>query len=569
MSDERRISPTAADTAHFGHLEKIVTRYAYIAVLAGLMTTTAFADEQVPDGFTLREVIADGHAEGLAQPTTLAFAPDGRLFVAEREGAIRVIADGVLQTEPFAEIEVYTLGECGLLGLAIDPDFLRTRFIYVFATVSHQEQQIIRLRDENGVGVDPTIIRANLPTNGASHNGGCLRFGPDGRLYFAIGDTGQPELAQQMHTFAGKICRIEPSGEVPADNPFRTPTGAPRAVYALGFRNPFRFCFAPDGRLFAGDVGSSGDGRREELNLVAPGQNFGWPETEGFGPEEEDTGFTNPLLAYHEEGASIAGCAYYSAGAFPAAYHDGLFHLDFVSQRLYHVRLDGDEAAAHTFVAQLDGGPVDLIAGADGALYYAEIYSGRVMRLQFGADQAGDNPSAPSDDDAYGDRPSPCGAGVLSHLLVVTGVLLTMRCAYARHRPIQIAQRRRRITMRAPVAKSTAVAGSGNACIENVADIQLKLSGGVFVPLPPPDWNWNAANVWPCSITIFLTIVSHSSSSSASMGFESITTPRLLVMSSVGSPPRSPCVPVSIQSWSGRFVLSPPPTKKVTSNTRA
>jgi glucose/arabinose dehydrogenase len=198
--------------------------------------------------------------------------------------------------------------------MTLDPNFSENHYVYVFATTSIDEQRIVRLTEVDGVGTDLTVIRDNLPTTGQVHNGGSLRFGPDGFLYFGIGDTGTPELSRQMHTYAGKICRIAADGSTPDDNPFATPTGTPRAVYALGFRNPFRACFAPDGRLFVMDVGSNGDARREEINLITAGANYGWPDVEGIGDPADFPEYTNPVLAYHDEGSSIAGCGAVLAG---------------------------------------------------------------------------------------------------------------------------------------------------------------------------------------------------------------------------------------------------------------
>lgn len=398
----------------------------------GLALPACGESETVPNGFVLRE-----YATGLNQPVALAFAPDGRLFVAQREGAIRVVENGTLREEPFATFEVYTLGEGGLLGLAIAPDFATTGHVFAFLTRSADEQQIVRVTDVAGFGEDETLIRDNLPTNGSNHNGGCLRFGPDGKLHFAIGDNGVSENAQDLTTLAGKLCRINPDGSVPEDNPFTTPTGTPRAIYALGFRNPFRFCFAPDGRVFLNDVGSAGDARREEINLVTAGGNYGWPEVEGVAPADPAGEFVDPILTYHEEGSSIAGCGYYAGTQFPSQYHDTYFHLDFVSQQLFNVPLAGDAAVSHDFFAQLDGGPVDLTVGPDGALYYAELYGGRVMRLSF-ADAEAPSPTPsptaspdPSPGDG-GEMPAVCGSGVVSAALSVWVVILGLRLTRTR-----------------------------------------------------------------------------------------------------------------------------------------
>jgi len=382
----------------------------------------AGAQETVPQGFAL-----ETYAEGLDQPIALAFAPDGRLFVGEKGGAIRVVEDGALRAAPFATVEAHTLSECGLLGLALDPEFAQNGWVYCLVTVSPVEQQIIRFREVDGVGVKRTLIRGNLPTNGSNHNGGCLRFGPDGMLYFSIGDTGDPQSSQRMHTFAGKLCRIFPDGSVPLDNPFLTPTGAPRAVYALGFRNPFRFCFAPDGTLYVGDVGSSGPNRREEINRIEAGGNYGWPEVEGFGSASDAAAYLPPLVAYADEGASIAGCAVYAGGQYPAGFAGDLFHLDFVSQRLFRVEIEGT-AATQTVFAQLDGGPVDLAVGPDGSLYYCALYTGQVKRLRSLAAAPNDDPDEHDpDEEVLAPAPDLCGSGMTTAAMGLTLIMLGLR----------------------------------------------------------------------------------------------------------------------------------------------
>lgn len=365
-------------------------------IVAGVMCGAATAQDGVPAGFSLSEF-----ATGLTQPTALAFAPDGRLFVAEKTGAIRIVDDFGLRDEPLVVIPVYDLSECGLLGLAFDPDFEQNGFLYAFATVSRDEQRILRITVEGHSAESVESLVDNLPTEGVNHDGGCLRVGPDNHLYFSIGDTGIPSLSQDMNTLAGKIGRVRLDGTVPDDNPFTTPTGSRRATYATGFRNPFRFCFASDGRLFVMDVGSNGDARREEINLVNAGGNHGWPDVEGI-DGTGSTDFTNPIFTYHDKGQSIAGCAVYEGDTLPAEYHGNLFHLDYVSNTLFRVVLNGDQVASHQEFFQGDGGTVDLAIGPDEAFYYSELISGRVMRLAYvgrgGSNPSPEDPAPPSDE---------------------------------------------------------------------------------------------------------------------------------------------------------------------------
>ncbi|MCA9253757.1 MAG: PQQ-dependent sugar dehydrogenase [Phycisphaerae bacterium] len=402
-----------------------------VAVLACTFCAfQAVAGSADADGF-----FVEVYTEGLNQPIALAWAPDGRLFVAEREGAIRIIDDGVLLDEPFVETGAFSEGECGALGLALSPNFANDRFVYAFVTTSEKEQRILRWTDNQNVGENETIIRGNLPTSGTVHNGGCLRFAPDGLLYFSVGDIGTPENSQDIQSLAGKLSRINPDGSVPADNPFETPTGAKRATFASGFRNPFRFCFSPDGRLFVMDVGSSGDNQREEINLVRSGLNYGWPEVEGTSETAAADGFTNPLLAYHDQGSSISGCVFYSDSLYPEEYEGNLFHIDYVSKAIFRAVLTGDEIVSHEYFIGLDNGPVDLALGNDGNLYYSELFSGRIMRVRTTNPQE-DRPTADLDlepDESSGASNSirgMCGVGMVHTM--ITAMMMMAAIAHRR-----------------------------------------------------------------------------------------------------------------------------------------
>lgn len=375
--------------------DRIARRTAHVAIAFGVVlcvTAATLADQPPPDGF---EVVP--YASGLTEPVALAFAPDGRLFVTEKGGRVRIVQDGVLLPGPFATVEVYTVNENGLLGIAIDPDFEDNHYVYVFASISNQQQQIIRFTDADGVGVDPFFVRESLPGTESVHAGGGLKFGPDGKLYFSIGDTGDKDLAQDLKSLAGKVMRINADGSTPSDNPFTTPTGSPRAIYAMGFRNPFRFCFAPDGRMFVMDVGSDDAPRREELNIIRAGDNAGWPLVEGRQAVRLFPSFVDPAIAYHEEGQAITGAVYYTGKQFPKEYRGNLFHLEYVLNRVFRVEFDGDSVVRHdVFYETSDAGPVDIVQAPDGSLVYSEIFTGRLMQIRY-TKALPDDPNEPVD----------------------------------------------------------------------------------------------------------------------------------------------------------------------------
>lgn len=389
------------------------------------------AAESLVEGFEV-----ETYAGGLVEPVAMEFATPEMLFVAERGGTVRVLENGVLSPTIFATEEVFVPNENGLLGLALSPTFAEDGHIFVFATKSPGEQQILRytamLSDDPNhpgwIGAERTIIRQNLPTRGEFHSGGGLKVGPDGKLYFSIGDNLIQENGQNMQTLAGKISRINLDGSTPSDNPFTTATGAPSSIYALGFRNVFRFCFAPDGRIFALDVGSDGDGRREEINIVRAGLNYGWPEVEGQQGLFRDDRFTDPIYDYHDGGAAPVGAVYYTGDQFPEEYVGDLFHLEYVLNRLYHVNMSGDRALSHDVFVQGESGPIDLTQGPDGALYYCELHSGQIKRVSYRqAAVAGEMVDVAASPDESGESDAPispnagCGFGAIFGMM---GVLI-------------------------------------------------------------------------------------------------------------------------------------------------
>lgn len=393
-----------------------VRRQNVVGMLAGIFSTVGTAAAQLPPGFRVRTVTA-----GLNAPVAMAHAADGRLFVTEKSGTIRVIVNDRLLDQPFAQLEVYDVNENGLVGITVDPDFERNGFVYVFAGISPTEQRIIRFTDQDNVGVDPLVIRDHLPGSPSVHVGGGLKIGPDRKMYFSIGDVGQPSLSQDLRWLSGKLCRINLDGTPCDDNPFTTPTGTPRAVFALGFRNPFRFCFAPDGRAFVLDVGSSREKRREEINIVRPGDNCGWPIVEGIQHSDENPDFVLPIFAYHEQGAAPTGPVYYTGGQFPEEYRGNLFHLDFVLHRVFRVVLDGEKVARHELFLQTIGGPVDMLQASDGSLVFCEHFTGRVRRISY-----------PAGDALVAEPILPCGLGALGGILSLLAVFSFHRHASGR-----------------------------------------------------------------------------------------------------------------------------------------
>ncbi|HEY8503374.1 MAG TPA: PQQ-dependent sugar dehydrogenase, partial [Gemmataceae bacterium] len=250
----------------------------------------------LPAGFT-ETVIADG----LLSPIGMAFSPDGRLFVTEQDGAVRVIEDGTLRDEPFIRVAVGTAsvtGEQGLLGIAFHPDFAQNQLFYLYYTAPDNLTNRLSRFVASGDQADPATEQILLEVpSGAHHNGGALHFGPDGKLYIATGDANLPNDSQSLTKLNGKLLRINPDGSIPEDNPFFTSTtGAARAIWAYGFRNPFTFAIHPEtGRILVNDVGQE---LYEEVNDVVPGGNYGWPRAEG--PDGEGS-FIPPIYSIRHD----------------------------------------------------------------------------------------------------------------------------------------------------------------------------------------------------------------------------------------------------------------------------
>ncbi len=237
-------------------------------------------------------------AAGLEIPWSIDFAPDGRIFVTERPGRIRVVQHGKLLPEKWAELKVaFPRGE-GLMGLAVSPNFRNDKEIFVLGTFLDRHRnlisRIVRFREENGRGIDPQTIVDNLPAS-RIHSGGELSFGPDGMLYAAIGDIEKLDLVQDKSSAVGKILRYRRDGSIPQDNPFPN-----SPVFAIGVRNSQGFDWHPESKeMFAVEHGPSGfpeENNREdkdEMNVILKGENYGWPIASGIGG---DTRFVNPLV---------------------------------------------------------------------------------------------------------------------------------------------------------------------------------------------------------------------------------------------------------------------------------
>src|SRR4030042_4256826 len=251
----------------------------------------------VPSTATSPNIQVEDFITGLDVPWEMAFAPDGRIFVTERQGKILVIEDGKLEDEPWMNLDVAEVGEGGLLGLALDPEFGENHYVYVAYTystgVNKLQNRLVRLREDTstGKGVMDKVLLDSAAGN-VFHDGGRVKFGPDGKLYWTLGETGNPQLAQDLTSLNGKILRINPDGTMPANNPF---SGS--FVFSYGHRNPQGLAWQPGtDRLYSTEHGPSGGfyGQgQDEVNYIEPGKNYGWPVIHG---DQSREGMVNPII---------------------------------------------------------------------------------------------------------------------------------------------------------------------------------------------------------------------------------------------------------------------------------
>jgi glucose/arabinose dehydrogenase len=331
----------------------------------------------VPAGFTRNE----SWVTGLSSATAFAQAPDGRIFVAEQGGALRVVKAAALLTPPMLSVTVDSNGERGLIGVTLHPNFASNGYLYVYYTTAEggTHNRVSRFT-ASGDTAGSELKMVELPglSSATNHNGGAMHFGADGKLYVAVGDNANSATPQNLGSVFGKMLRFNDDGTIPTDNPFHaTQAGQARAVWAYGLRNPFTFAVQPGtGRMHINDVGQ---GTWEEINLGVQGANYGWPASEG--PDNVTAGVTGPLFAYKHSAASPAGSGpggfftgfaitggtfYPDAAPFPAAYRNSYYFAEFVSH--FIGRYDWVNNASYIF-ATVSGDPVDLLSGVDGALY--------------------------------------------------------------------------------------------------------------------------------------------------------------------------------------------------------
>jgi aldose sugar dehydrogenase len=323
---------------------------------------------QGPAGSTPIQV--DTVVTGLEVPWSVSFLPGGDWLVTERPGRIRIVRDGKL-LPTIAQVPVAREGEGGLLGAALHPSFADNRLFYIYFTAQNGGRELNRverwkLSPDASRAEREQLILDGIPA-AKYHDGGRLRFGPDGKLYIGTGDAREPQLSQKLSSLAGKLLRLEPDGAIPGDNPF---PGSP--VFALGIRNTQGFDWLDQRTLAVVDHGPSGElGRQgnDELSIVTAGANLGWPTIWGC---QSGSRMSSPVLSF-ADATPPGGAAIYRGSAI-AEWKGDLLIGTLGSEHLHRVVLgaDGRTVARHErylFGDQGYGRLREVVMGPDGHLY--------------------------------------------------------------------------------------------------------------------------------------------------------------------------------------------------------
>jgi len=294
-------------------------------------------------------------AINLEKPRAIDFAGD-KIFVTEKIGRIRVIESGVLLEEPLATLRTVNAFDGGLLGIAVHPDFAENHFLYVYLTYENNGKlwnKILRITESENKLVEADIIFDNIPGSAFS-NGGALKFGPDGKLYSSTGSVSDSSHgAQDLQSLEGKILRLNDDGTIPDDNPF---SGSP--VFSYGHMNPKGLAWDKSGNLFVSEIGPS---KNDEINLVQPGKNYGWPEQECFG----DKKFVDPLICY-DPAIEPGGIVFYYGDKLEL--ENFLIMAGLRGSGIFSLDIGDNEIKTKNILSGM-GRIRDVIQGPDGYLY--------------------------------------------------------------------------------------------------------------------------------------------------------------------------------------------------------
>jgi aldose sugar dehydrogenase len=332
-------------------------------------------------------------AEGLDTPWGFAFLPDRRLIVTERPGRLRILTPGQPLGAPIRDVpRVWVQQDGGLLDVALHPDYVRNGWIYLGYSVEGAQERsmttIVRGRVRAGAWVDQQFIYeppADVYRIGNDHYGTRLLFDRAGHLFYSIGDRGVPDDAQSLSLPAGKVHRVMEDGSVPKDNPFVGHAGADPTIWSFGNRNPQGLAFHPvRGELWESEHGPRGG---DELNLIEPGRNYGWPvvtyginyDGTPISDHTEQEGMEGPVVQWTPS-LAVSGIAFYTGDRFPG-WNNDLFLGGLVGQQLRRLTIEGHQIVHQEVLFRTLGRVRTVVDGPDGYLYVALNQPDRIVRL--------------------------------------------------------------------------------------------------------------------------------------------------------------------------------------------
>jgi glucose/arabinose dehydrogenase len=294
-------------------------------------------------------------AMNLQKPWAMSFG-DNKIFFTEKIGKIKVIDNGTLVNEPVDDLQVADVTEAGLLGIALHPDFEKNHFIYVYYTYREGKNlwnKVLRLTESKDKIVDTKVILDKIP--GAEFDdGGVIKFGPDKKLYIGTGDATNKSSAQDLKSLAGKILRLNDDGSIPQNNPFPN-----SPVYSYGHRNPQGLAWDDQGNLYETEEGPT---QNDEINLIKPGQNYGWPNQECSGSPQYQT-----ALVCYNPSIGPAGITYYSTGKLDIK--NSLILSTLLGHSLYQLPVQNGTILEQKIILDGVGRIRDVGKGPDGYLY--------------------------------------------------------------------------------------------------------------------------------------------------------------------------------------------------------
>jgi glucose/arabinose dehydrogenase len=328
-------------------------------------------------------------ASGLSDPWSLAFLPDGRMLVTQRSGRIRIVTREGTISAPLAGVPaVYSLGQGGLLDIALAPDFATSRLIYFsFGEPGDggASTAVARARLADDRLQDTTVIFRSVPKiNSGAHFGSRLAFARDGTLFVTTGERFQFDPAQDLSTHLGKVLRINPDGSVPRDNPFVGREGVRPEIWSYGHRNVEGAAIHPEtGQLWTHEMGPAGG---DELNITETGRNYGWPLV-SWGRHYDGRYIPAPTTR-PDFGQSIrhwvpviapSGMAFYTGDAMPS-WKGNLLIGGMVARAIVRLTLNGEQVTGEERIP-LGGRIRDVRQGPDGAVYALDESNGTLLRL--------------------------------------------------------------------------------------------------------------------------------------------------------------------------------------------